>query len=550
VKNLLIISDAFSNVQIAIRTLLIQNVDVDRANRQINSILEQRERYGKAWKIYEQLPQTPEEKKLWEEFVSDFNRLRVVNSEFMKIATEYHTKTKSKELYDKMAQIGFGESRDLYLKCKDLLGKIIDINSQLADEATDKGIELAHRTEYITLISVIAGFIIALLFGIILSRNISTLLLHIVNDLTAGGNQVSSAAHQITQSSIQLSENAQEQAASVEELSATMEELASQSQSNADSSKLAMNSVIKVVDIVQNNAEQSKNATAVMQEARVLVETGDKVINEIAQSMEEIRQGSEKITDIIDTINEIAQQTKMLAVNAAIEAARAGEHGQGFAVVADQVSKLAETSRTAAKEIADLIKDSVRKAENGNTIAQKGTDAMKQIITSALKTSDMIAEINSSSVEAAKLIQEVKNQIESITQASIEQSNGIEETSKAIQQIDIGIQNNSAAAEETSSAAEELSSQSESFMKIVNDLNLLVTGSEIAKDSFSNRQSVHRINTAKIQNARKIQTKAIAPKKGGDSRNLKTTRSKTTEVKADEVIPMPDDDLTDFSDIK
>ncbi|HPP88804.1 MAG TPA: hypothetical protein PLM75_13185, partial [bacterium] len=67
---------------------------------------------------------------------------------------------------------------------------------------------------------------------------------------------------------------------------------------------------------------------------------------------------------------------------------------------------------------------------------------------------------------------------------------------------------------------------------------------------FSNRQSVHRINTAKIQNARKIQTKAIAPKKGGDSRNLKTTRSKTTEVKADEVIPMPDDDLTDFSDIK
>ena len=227
VKNLLIISDAFSNVQIAIRTLLIQNVDVDRANRQINSILEQRERYGKAWKIYEQLPQTPEEKKLWEEFVSDFNRLRVVNSEFMKIATEYHTKTKSKELYDKMAQIGFGESRDLYLKCKDLLGKIIDINSQLADEATDKGIELAHRKKYITLISVIAGFIIALLFGIILSRNISTLLLHIVNDLTAGGNQVSSAAHQITQSSIQLSENAQEQAASVEELSATMEELAS-----------------------------------------------------------------------------------------------------------------------------------------------------------------------------------------------------------------------------------------------------------------------------------------------------------------------------------
>ena len=404
-------------------------------------------------------------------------------------------------------------------------------------------------------ISIFLGLILLVVLIIIIYITVNTItksIIKMINELVSGSNQVKSAAGQIASASSQLAQGSQVQAASIEEMSATMEEMASQSQANAEDSKAASGSVKKVTEIIHQSSDNAKHAADGMTEARALVESGNTVIAEIGKSMEEIRKGSVMITDIIGTINEIAQQTKMLAVNAAIEAARAGEHGKGFAVVADQVSKLAETSRSAAKEITDLIKESVRKAESGNIVAKKGSDAMQKIMNSSVKIADIVSEINSSSKEAAQFTVNVKNQVEGITQASLEQANGIEQSTKAISQIDIVTQQNAAAAEQTSSASEELNAQANAMMEIVNQLNVLITGKIIDKPEIN-------ISTVKAAKTEKQRENDVMPKKNNfnlQKKMLNTANEKivlkknipkgSTEINPKDVIPMKDD----FSEFK
>ncbi len=139
--------------------------------------------------------------------------------------------------------------------------------------------------------------------------------------------------------------------------------------------------------------------------------------------MGDINESSKKISDIISVIDEIAFQTNLLALNAAVEAARAGEQGRGFAVVATEVRSLAGRSATAAKEIKELIQDSVRKVEDGSLLVTQSGQTLEQIVLSVKKVSDIVAEIAA---------------------ASREQSSGIEQVNKAVMQMDEMTQQNAA----------------------------------------------------------------------------------------------------------
>jgi methyl-accepting chemotaxis protein len=239
----------------------------------------------------------------------------------------------------------------------------------------------------------------------------------IVSMIKGAAREVQTGAEEISQGNANLSQRTEEQASSLEETASSIEEMTSTVKQNAD------------------NAGQA-NQLAVA--ARDQADRGGAVVASAVRAMSEINESSKKIADIIGVIDEIAFQTNLLALNAAVEAARAGEQGRGFAVVASEVRSLAQRSATAAKEIKDLIQDSVKKVDEGSTLVTQSGQTLEHIVSSVKKVSDIVAEIAA---------------------ASQEQSAGIEQVNKAVMQLDELTQQNAALVEEAAAASESMADQ-------------------------------------------------------------------------------------------
>jgi methyl-accepting chemotaxis protein len=242
-----------------------------------------------------------------------------------------------------------------------------------------------------------------------------------ITNIRAAANEVTSASAEISTSTTDLSQRTEEQAASLEETAASMEELTSTVKKNAE-----------------NAAEASKLAAV----TREVAGRGGKVVAETVEAMAKIEGSSQKISDIIGVIDEIARQTNLLALNAAVEAARAGEAGRGFAVVASEVRSLAQRSSQAAKDITDLITNSNGMVRDGVELVNKAGTALNEIVNS---------------------IEQVTAVVSQIANASMEQSTGIEQINKALAQMDEVTQQNSALVEENASTAKTLEQQAQSM---------------------------------------------------------------------------------------
>nr|WP_320050816.1 methyl-accepting chemotaxis protein [uncultured Desulfuromonas sp.] len=247
----------------------------------------------------------------------------------------------------------------------------------------------------------------------------------IMSQVQVAGEQIAAGSGEVSDSSQALSQGATESASSLEEISASMQELTSQIQLSAD------------------NASQ---ASLLSGQARTAADSGKDSMQEMISAMDDISASGQDIAKIIKVIDEIAFQTNLLALNAAVEAARAGQHGKGFAVVAEEVRNLAARSAKAASETAELIEGSVKKAENGVTIADRTASGFNEIVASIVKVTDLVGEIAS---------------------ASNEQAQGIQQVSIGLSQIDQVTQQNTASAEEGAAAAEELSSQAEQLRQML-----------------------------------------------------------------------------------
>ena len=174
-------------------------------------------------------------------------------------------------------------------------------------------------------------------------------------------------------------------------------------------------------------------------------------MKKMLSAMDDISSSSEQIKKIIDTIEEIAFQTNILALNAKVEAARAGVSGKGFAVIADEVQQLSAKSKEATRSTSALISESLSAVENGLMIANETADSLQNVVIG---------------------VKEIVAAVENISAASSEQSESVEQLTQNISQIAGVVQNNSATAEESAAASEELSGQAETLKNLISAFRL------------------------------------------------------------------------------
>ncbi len=256
----------------------------------------------------------------------------------------------------------------------------------------------------------------------------------VIDKLQSGSDEVTNASSHIAGSSQTLAESASTQASGIEEISASLTETSSMTNQNADTSREANTLSLKTKDITNSGL--------------TAMETMVKAVNEIKSS-------SNETSKIVKNINEIAFQTNLLALNAAVEAARAGEAGKGFAVVAEEVRNLAQRSAKSANDTADLIDQSITRADQGVNASNEVQKILETIAHSVDNISTLIADV---------------------TAASNEQSQGIKQINEGMSLMESSIQSNAATAEESASASEELSAQAEVLNEMVYDLTSIVYG--------------------------------------------------------------------------
>jgi methyl-accepting chemotaxis protein len=240
-------------------------------------------------------------------------------------------------------------------------------------------------------------------------------------------------------------------ASTATDLSGSAEEISSGAQQQASSLEETAASLEQITATVRQSAGNAQQASQLAEQSRDVATQGGGVVSEAVTAMEEVTRASRRIGDIITTIDEIALQTNLLALNAAVEAARAGEQGRGFAVVAAEVGSLAQRSAAAAKEVKNLIEDTLERVSNGHALVGRSGQALGEIITSVKRVTDIVGEIAS---------------------ASREQSAGVEQVNQAVTQMDQVTQSNAAQTDALSQTAGSLASAASELHQLVGQFQL------------------------------------------------------------------------------
>ena len=304
------------------------------------------------------------------------------------------------------------------------------------------------------------------------------------NVIASTSEQMSAAIEEVTATSEEVSrtiggiaKGSHEQSSKAEDISRAMNDMSSNVQD------IAMNAQ-RSAEIALDSSEKTRSVGDRSEELIKQMEDIEKTSIESVNAIKELEAKSMQINEIVSLITNIADQTNLLALNAAIEAARAGEHGKGFAVVADEVRKLAEESGSAAKQISDLITEIqtgtsvvVESVEKGNTTVSSGVQAldvtakaMREIVEGSIKVAEMVQDIAAAAEEQSASIEEITASVEEVTSISQESAAGTEETSASVEQQEASMR-------ELANSSQELAGMAVAMQEMVS--KFVITNEEI-----------------------------------------------------------------------
>lgn len=355
------------------------------------------------------------------------------------------------------------------------LKKVVNAANQVANgELTNVDLEITK--DEIGNLSKSINTMVSNLQHIILNiRNTSDNVSSAANQLTVNAAETYNSATNIAQDMGQITQNAEASMVMTEETAAAMEETATGIQQIADSANTAAESSISA-------SQASERGNHVVHQVIAQMELINGSVEQIGTTINGLHINTKKISDIVSLITAIADQTNLLALNAAIEAARAGEHGKGFAVVADEVRRLAEQSSQSATEIYNLISTIQADSNASITVMEKGKEDVKAGMSFTNEVGEIFKEILTSSEEVASQIREISAASQQISASSEEVAASVNNIKQSTEQSSEFSSNVSKATQEQLTTMQEVKEASSSLGKTAEELQVLVTKFKLEND--------------------------------------------------------------------